>query len=183
MGLRETSNRSLAAVRLSTGAQHRARIVLSDFIRDMEATAVLEATARGVHLTVGAVPSKIALDADRLLLASAVSNLLSHAFKFSRPNGRVLLRTVAAGDKIRIEVEDECGGLPPGFPEQGFRPFGRRSTDRTRRGLELASSPEGVRANGGTLDAHPARERLHLLHHPPGGARAGPAEPGTEERG
>lgn len=152
MGLRETSNRSLAAVRLSTGAQHRARIVLSNFIRDMEATAVLEATARGVHLTVGAVPSKVAVDADRLLLASAVSNLLSNAFKFSRPHGRVLLRTVAAADKIRIEVEDECGGLPAGFTEQLFRPFERRSTDRTGLGLGLAISRQGVQANGGTLD-------------------------------
>jgi signal transduction histidine kinase len=152
MGLREITNRSLAAVRLSTGAQHRARIVLSEFIRDMEDTAALEATARGVHLTVGAVPCTIAVDADRLLLTSAVSNLLSNAFKFSRSKGHVSLRTVAAEGKIRIEVEDECGGLPAGLTEQLFRPFERRNADRTGLGLGLAISRQGVQANGGTLD-------------------------------
>jgi len=152
IGLRELSNRSLAEVRLSTGAQHRARIVLSEFIRDMEATAALEATARGVQLTVATVPGRVAVDADRLLLSSAVSNLLSNAFKFSRTKGHVLLRTVAEAGKIRIEVEDECGGLPAGLPEQLFRPFERRGTDRTGLGLGLAISRQGVQANGGTLD-------------------------------
>ncbi len=152
MGLREITNRSLVAVRLSTGARHRARIVLSEFIRDMEDTAALEATARGVHLTVAAVPCAIAVDADRLLLTSAVSNLLSNAFKFSRSKGHVSLRTVAAEGRIRIEVEDECGGLPAGLTEQLFRPYERRSADRTGLGLGLAISRQGVQANGGTLD-------------------------------
>ena len=150
--LRELLNRSLAEVRLSSGAQHRARIVLSEFIRDMEDTAALEATARGVQLTVAAVPGRVAVDADRLLLTSAVSNLLSNAFKFSRSRGHVLLRTVAKAGKIRIEVEDECGGLPAGLTEHLFRPFERRGTDRTGLGLGLVISRQGVQANGGTLD-------------------------------
>jgi signal transduction histidine kinase len=36
-----------------------------------------------------------------------------------------------------IEVEDECGGLPPGTAEQIFTPFVQQGTNRTGAGLGL----------------------------------------------
>jgi hypothetical protein len=65
-------------------------------------------------LTVGDVDAGLALDVDREMLLSAVGNLLQNAFKFTRPNTEVVLSAYAAGDRIRIEVEDHCGGLPIG---------------------------------------------------------------------
>jgi len=55
-------------------------------------------------------------------------------------------------DRVLIEVEDECGGLPAGDPALMFRPFERRSIDRTGLGLGLSISQRGVEANGGKLD-------------------------------
>lgn len=61
-------------------------------------------------------------------------------FKFTRRHGHVWLRARRNDDRILIEVEDECGGLPPDKQQALFQPF-------TRRGL----SRQGVRANGGDI--------------------------------
>jgi signal transduction histidine kinase len=50
-----------------------------------------------------------------------------------------------------IEVEDECGGLPPGDSEELFKVFEQRGGDRSGLGLGLAISRRGVEANGGKL--------------------------------
>jgi hypothetical protein len=85
------------------------------------------------------------------MLASAVSNLLQNAFKFSRRDGSVSLTVTASGDRIRIEVEDECGGLPDGKIEELFLPFEQQSSDRAGLGLGLSISRRAVQANDGKL--------------------------------
>jgi len=80
----------------------------------------------------------------------------------------VQLRTVAAAGDVRIEVEDECGGLPAGLAEDLFRPFERRGTDRTGLGLGLAISRQGIQASGGTLDVQnlPGKGCVFCIHLP-----------------
>ena len=46
------------------------------------------------------------------MLAAVVGNLLQNAFKFTRPQTTVTLRVRASAERVLIEVEDECGGLP-----------------------------------------------------------------------
>jgi len=76
---------------------------------------------------------------------------LQNAFKFSREHGRVRLRPHATVDRVLIDVEDECGGLPAGQVEALFSPFKQRSVDRTGLGLGLAISRTGVQMNGGEI--------------------------------
>ena len=92
---------------------------------------------------------------DRQLIAAALANLLQNAFKFSRPNGHIVLRTDTATvpGRVLLEVEDECGGLPPGAAADLFRPFEQRSADRSGLGLGLAIAREGVETNGGEIRA------------------------------
>jgi signal transduction histidine kinase len=52
---------------------------------------------------------------------------------------------------VRIEIEDECGGLPSGNVHELFRPFEQRSADRTGLGLGLAFSRWGAEANHGRI--------------------------------
>jgi signal transduction histidine kinase len=144
-------DRSLAEVRLETGQHKRTRVLLAEFIEEMEVAAALDAKARGLDLTVAPVDYDIAVDADRQLLGSAVSNLLQNAFKLTHAHGHVTLRTQKAGDHVLIEVEDECGGLPPGKADELFRPFDRRGADRTGLGLGLSISRKSVDANGGEI--------------------------------
>ena len=150
-GLRDLVDRSLADTRLNAGMQSRERIVIADFIEEVEVSAAMEARERGLRLTVVRVDGDVAVEADRQILASAVANLLQNAFKFSRPEGQVSLRSSADADRVRVEVEDECGGLPPGDPRALFLPFEQRGGDRTGLGLGLAISRRGVEASGGVL--------------------------------
>jgi signal transduction histidine kinase len=151
MGLRDMIDRSLAEVRVGSGKTHIAHVELAGFIEEMEVSATLESRERGLQLTVAPAPYGIIVQADRQLLASAVGNVLSNAFKFTKPGGHVTMRTVVTAEKVSIEVEDECGGLPRGRAEELFRPFEQRSRDRSGLGLGLAIARQAIGACGGTI--------------------------------
>src|ERR1700694_6071713 len=90
--------------------------------------------------------------ADPQLLASAFFNLLQNAFKYSVPHGHVAVRTLCGDERVTIEVEDECGGLPGKDAEDLFTPFGeRRRKDRSGLGLGLSISRKAVKALGGDI--------------------------------
>jgi signal transduction histidine kinase len=147
--------RMLVDVRLTTGIpQHRERVLLSEFIEETEVSAVTDASARGLELIVPDVESGLAIEVDRQILAGALANLLHNAFKFTKSHGRVSLKTSSSADRVLIEVEDECGGLPPGDAEHLFRLFEQRSGERSGSGLGLGISRRGVEANGGELRVH-----------------------------
>ena len=63
----------------------------------------------------------------------------------------VTLRVDAGAERVLIEIEDECGGLPSGNINDLFRPFEQRSANRTGLGLGLAFSRWAVETHGGTL--------------------------------
>ena len=153
-GLRAVIDRSLADVRLTTGLHSQPeRMDLAGFIAEVQVAAQLEADTRGCSLTVLPVAPGVALEADRQMLSSAVANLLQNAFKFGGSHHHVWLRAYTEGDRALIEVEDECGGLPPGMATALFRPFDQRSADRSGLGLGLSIVQRGIEASGGALRA------------------------------
>ena len=102
-------------------------------------------------LTVSDVDPLLAVDVDRDLLLSAVGNLLQNAFKFTHPHSEVTLNAYALADRILIDVQDHCGGLPPGSVENMFVPFVQGAEDRSGLGLGLSIARRSVEANGGAL--------------------------------
>jgi signal transduction histidine kinase len=152
IGMRSLIDRSLADVRVAAGMLPRRQLVsLADFVSDVRISASLEAHSRGCTFTVGEVDSMLALDVDREMLLSAVGNLLQNGFKFTRPDTEVLLSAYAFADRIRIEVEDHCGGLPLGFADHLFLPFKQRGEDRSGMGLGLSICRRSIEANNGML--------------------------------
>jgi signal transduction histidine kinase len=145
--------RSLAEVRLTEGVDNREQFLVSGFIEEIASAATLEANARGITLTVMPVDDDVAIEADRQVLAAVVGNLLQNAFKFTRPRTTVTLRVGAGAERVHIEIQDECGGLPGGNVEELFRPFEQRGADRTGVGLGLAFSRRGAKANNGRIYA------------------------------
>jgi signal transduction histidine kinase len=93
----------------------------------------------------------VTIEGDRQVLVAAVSNLLQNAFKFTRRNGNVSLTTRATADRVLFEVEDECGGLPPGKTEDLFRPFEQKGPDRSGVGLGLSICLKAAQANAGEI--------------------------------
>ena len=150
-GMRDLVDRSFAVVRLKTGLASPDPIVLGDFMEEVEVSAMMQAKAYGHQLTVDAREGRTVLYADRQILASIVTNLLQNAFKYTRPHSHVVLRTSMAAQRVLIEVEDECGGLPEGKAETLFEPYVQRSADHSGLGLGLHICQRGVKAIGGTL--------------------------------
>jgi hypothetical protein len=142
---------SLTEVRLESGIRHPERVSMREFIEEVEVGAAMEANAREITLVVTPVEQGIDVEADRQYLAAAVANLLHNAFKFSRAKGHVSLKTSSTGDRVFIEVADECGGLPAGKADVLFRPFEQAGADRTGVGLGLSITRKSVEANGGKV--------------------------------
>ncbi|MEO8258360.1 MAG: HAMP domain-containing sensor histidine kinase [Acidobacteriota bacterium] len=151
--LRDLINRSVAEVRLRHDIRDRTRFDIAAFIADLGPAARLDADARGLSFHVLPGDAEVQVDADRAILAATVANLLQNAFKFTRPGTAVTLRASATSERVLIEVEDECGGLPEGNVAGLFQPFEQRGVDRSGLGLGLAISRWGAEANGGRLDA------------------------------
>jgi hypothetical protein len=150
-GLRHLIDRSVGEVRLASGVQHKERLRLADVLQEMEIDASIDAMNRGLQFSLERPDKELFVTVDRQLFASAISNLLQNAFKFTRPSSRVWLRTHSNVDRVSIEIQDECGGLPSGAAESIFLPFKQRGSDRTGLGLGLAISRQAIEAHGGTL--------------------------------
>jgi len=151
VGLSEIIDAALAEVRLSSTEPRRRRVSLLDFVDEVAIAANLHAEYRGVQLVVTPVDPALALNVDPQLLALALMNLLHNGFKYSRPGGRVTLRTRGEGGRVFIEVEDECGGRK-GAEADLYAPFGKRlGGDRSGLGLGLSISLKAVTANGGEI--------------------------------
>jgi signal transduction histidine kinase len=152
VGLRNLIDRSLAEVRMTAGLPvHHELFSLAEFIAEVKLAAELEAQVKDCVLFVSDVDVRLAVDADRDLLFSAVGNLLQNAFKFTHPGSEVTLNAYSAADRILIDVEDNCGGLPEGDAERMFQPFTQGSEDKSGLGLGLSISRRSIEANSGTL--------------------------------
>jgi signal transduction histidine kinase len=82
---------------------------------------------------------------------SAISNLVQNAIKFTKVNGTISIRGRSLGERVLIDIEDECGGLAPGKLEEMFLPFSRIGENKTGMGLGLSISQRAVTLNKGLL--------------------------------
>ena len=152
IGLRTLIDRTLAEVRMSSGMPVTHRLISgSVFIDEVKISSGLEAQSRNCGFVVPAVDPQLGIDVDRDLLFSAVGNLLQNAFKFTHADTEVSLSAYAVADRVRIDVEDHCGGLPTDQIERMFRPFSQFGEDKSGVGLGLSISQRSVKANNGTL--------------------------------
>jgi signal transduction histidine kinase len=152
VAMRSLIDRSLATARLGGGLEIEASVFsLSNFITELKLSASLEAEIRGCVLIVATVDPKLAISGDRDLLLAALGNLLRNAFKFSQAPREVSLNAYTSGDRVIIDVEDSCGGLPTDEAEKMFLPFLQLGSDRSGVGLGLWIARRSVEANGGQL--------------------------------
>ena len=127
---------SSAVLFCTSGAERGARTRGRRF-RDFPEVLAARVTsnARGITLSVPPFDRHLAIDADRQVLGAALTNLIQNAVKFTRVRTAVTLRVEARDGRVMLAVEDACGGLPAGDPEDLFRPFEQRSVDKTGLGL------------------------------------------------
>lgn len=144
--------RSLVEVRLDSGKDYRETVRLAALVKEAEADSAMDALARNLTFTTNTIDPEVQVRVDRQVLAGAIANLVQNAFKFTRPEGHVALHGSATSHRVRIEIEDECGGLPEGRTGALFEAFRQEGKDRSGMGLGLFLSRKGVEANGGVLE-------------------------------
>jgi signal transduction histidine kinase/HAMP domain-containing protein len=144
----------LALARAQTGqeALQREPVELRDLLQEV---------AAGVHTEPGvelrlACPPGLAILGDRDLAEQALFNLVQNAASHT-DEGSILIRAVAEGKTVQIEVEDTGPGIAP---EERNRIFDRffRGNGRSPQGfgLGLAIARQTVRALSGTIEIESA---------------------------
>jgi two-component system sensor histidine kinase KdpD len=158
---------------------------------DLVGTSLREMTER---LTDHPVEVRFAHDlppvyADANLIVQVFANLLDNVAKYTPPGTRVLIGGMPDGDFLRVFVDDEGPGLPPGDPARLFDKFQRGAEEGTvvGVGLGLAICRAIVRAHGGDIEARVrpgggARFELTLPTAAPASHGAGTSAPETGPR-
>lgn len=144
-------DRALAEVRLRKDADPIMQPMrVAEIFDDIAATAYPDAERRNQSLEIE-VDRDLEIATDRQFLTSVISNLVQNGLKYTHRGGRVRIRARNLGDRFRVEVEDECGGLPPGSAEELFAPFVRGTIQSSGVGLGLSIVARGSRALGGDV--------------------------------
>jgi signal transduction histidine kinase len=134
-------DRSLAEAPLQAEAAPSAeRFRLADAVDQIRETVRREVENRDLELGVE-VDRELEVEADRQFLMSVVSNLVQNALQYTRRGSRVSLRARCTDGRLVVEVEDECGGLPPGKVDEVFLPFVRGRASRPGAGLRVRDLP------------------------------------------
>lgn len=153
LGARDLVARALAETRLTQGVQHREPFFVAALIAELTPGATLAATGQGITLVIEPIVGDLAVNGDRQVLSAVLMNVLQNAFKFTRRHTKVHLRVTASADRVLIEIEDACGGLPGDDLDRLFTPFEQRNANRTGLGLGLAFSRWATEANHGRISA------------------------------
>jgi two-component system sensor histidine kinase KdpD len=98
-----------------------------------------------------------AVSVDPLLVSQVLANLLDNAAKYTPAGTCIRIAAVADAPMVRVVVEDEGPGLPPGDPRRLFEKFqrGREESPVVGAGLGLAICSAIVSAHGGEITAGP----------------------------
>jgi two-component system, OmpR family, sensor histidine kinase KdpD len=96
-----------------------------------------------------------AVRADAPLVTQVFSNLLDNCVRHTPPGSRISISASAEDHFVRVVVDDNGPGLPPGDAERLFKKFqrGREESNTGGAGLGLAICRAIITAHGGTITA------------------------------
>ncbi|HSJ73277.1 MAG TPA: HAMP domain-containing sensor histidine kinase, partial [Miltoncostaeaceae bacterium] len=126
---------------------HRERLEVSDLLRAVAQRFAARAAEEGRPLAVAADPG-LTVEADRVRVEQAVSNLIDNALRHGA--GAIAVGARRVPGAVELAVEDGGPGVPAGDGEAVFGRFVRgRSADGGGAGLGLAIVRAIARAHGG----------------------------------
>lgn len=153
-GMRALVDQTFAEAKINAKLPvNRQAILVDELLGQIKGSVAFDADAKNCKFEVYIVGIGLAIQADRELISSAITNLLQNAFKFTRPASAVTLTAYVEGNNLLIDVQDHCGGLGDINKEDMFLPFKQLGCGKSGAGLGLglSISRRAVEANGGTL--------------------------------
>ncbi|MDN8615615.1 sensor histidine kinase [Variovorax ginsengisoli] len=144
-------NLSLSQVRGTAEAPQATAFSVASLVAEARNVTLLDASTRGCTLSVHDVDAAVGISGNRDRLLAALVNLLQNALKFTHADSEVTLSAHAEGDYVLVNVEDRCGGLPPGSASRIFQPFVQVGENKSGLGLGLSIARRSVEADGGVL--------------------------------
>lgn len=94
---------------------------------------------------------------DQALIASAISNIINNAVKYSPENAQVTLSIFASDEQVTINITDQGQGVAENLLTKLFEPFYRIADARDRAsggtGLGLAIAKQAILAHQGIISA------------------------------
>jgi two-component system, OmpR family, sensor histidine kinase KdpD len=128
-------------------------------VEDLVGTALhrLEPRLQGHPVSIDLPDDLPGVSVDPVLVSQVLVNLLDNAAKYTPPGTPIRIAAVADAPMVRVVVEDEGPGLPPGDPQLLFEKFqrGREESAVVGVGLGLAICRAVVSAHGGEVTAGP----------------------------
>jgi len=127
------------------------------------ANVIEDATAFAPHLAIEhAIPIRVSVLADAVLLEQALQNLTNNAIKYNRAEGLIRLTLRLEADSAIVAVGNTGPGISTDNRPHVFERFFRGDRSRARHaatgvGLGLSLSREIIRAHGGDLALSPPR--------------------------
>jgi two-component system sensor histidine kinase KdpD len=117
----------------------------------------LEPRLKGNPISIDLPEDLPGINVDPVLVSQVLTNLLDNAAKYTPVGTRIRIAAVADGSMVRVVVEDDGPGLPPGDPRLLFEKFqrGRPEGAVVGAGLGLAICRAIVSAHGGEITAVP----------------------------
>ncbi len=126
----------LTLERQLAGPAKKESIDLGDLLRELLSERLPLAESKGIELELQLRPTRLPLRTDPLALRVLISNALDNALRYTPANGSVVLRAIADGESLTLEVEDDGPGIPPVQRELAFSAF-HRATDAQGEGTGL----------------------------------------------
>jgi PAS domain S-box-containing protein len=90
------------------------------------------ATSFKVQYKLASGPETCIVIGDENRLMQVMTNLLSNAAKFSKPEQNVEVRILPQGSVVRVEIEDHGNGIAPEFQSRIFEEFAQANSTNTR---------------------------------------------------
>lgn len=154
--MRRLSESLLELARLDAGQEHvrRSRLDLAENVRACVERIRPLAAARGIQVNCKLAPAQTLGDSDRL--TQVITNLLTNAIDYNKPNGEIRVSTRAENGAATLTVADSGEGVAPEDCPRIFERFYRADVSRARAsgrsGLGLAICKAIVDAHGGSLE-------------------------------
>lgn len=155
--MRNLIDRSLSEVRMRSDSDpYVEKFRVSDLLDQIVMTAQVDANKRNQKLH-QEVSWGIEVETDRQFLLSAVANLIQNAIKYSKNGGQIWLRGKLSGEKVVIEIQDECGGIKVEKIHSLFEPYIKEDSDKSGLGLGLSITKRAIQLIQGSIkvENHP----------------------------